>query len=67
LKEQWCIPEKNSAEFACSMEDVLEVYHRPYEPRYPLVCFDEGSKQHIKETRLPLPARPGHMAKYDYL
>jgi transposase len=48
------------------MEDVLEVYHRPYEPRYPLVCFDEGSKQHIKETRLPLPARPGHVAKYDY-
>lgn len=48
------------------MEDVLEVYHRPYEPRYPLICFDEGSKQHLKETRLPLPTRPGHVAKYDY-
>ena len=48
------------------MEDVLEVYHRPHEPKRPQVCFDEGSKQLIKETRLPLPVRPGDVAKYDY-
>lgn len=48
------------------MEDVLEVYHRPYDPRCPVVCFDEGCKQHVKETRLPLPAKPGQPAKYDY-
>lgn len=48
------------------MEDVLEVYHRPYDPQHPQVCFDEGSKQHLKETRLPLPVRPGDLAKYDY-
>ena len=48
------------------MEDVLEVYHRPYDPKQPQVCFDEGSKQQIKETRLPLPAKPGTLAKYDY-
>jgi len=48
------------------MEDVLEVYHRPYDPRCPLVCFDEGSKQQTKETRLPLPPQPGSVAKYDY-
>ena len=48
------------------MEDVLEVYHRPHEPKRPQVCFDEGSKQLIKETRLPLPARPGDVAKYEY-
>ena len=48
------------------MEDVLEVYHRPPDPRRPLVCFDEGSKQQTKETRLPLPTRPGTVAKYDY-
>ena len=48
------------------MEDVLEVYHRPYDPKRPLVCFDEGSKQQTKETRLPLPPRPGDVAKYDY-
>ena len=48
------------------MEDVLEVYHRPYDPNRPLVCFDEGSKQQTKETRLPLPPQPGAVAKYDY-
>lgn len=48
------------------MEDVLEVYHRPYDPKQPLVCFDEGTKQQVKETRLPLPAKPGQIAKYDY-
>ena len=48
------------------MEDVLEVYHRPYDPNRPLVCFDEGSKQHTKETRIPLPAKPGVLTKYDY-
>lgn len=48
------------------MEDVLEVYHRPHDPKRPLVCFDEGSKQLTKETRLPLPSRPGDVAKYDY-
>ena len=48
------------------MEDVLEVYHRPRNPQRPLVCFDEGSKQHTKETRLPLPLRPGSVAKFDF-
>jgi hypothetical protein len=66
LKEQWCIPEQASADFGCAMEDVLEVYHRPDDPKCPLVCFDEGAKQQTKETRLPLPVRPGDLAKYDY-
>jgi len=48
------------------MEDVLEIYHQPYDPKRPLVCFDEGSKQQTKETRKPLPTRPGDAAKYDY-
>ena len=48
------------------MEDVLAVYHQPHDPQRPLVCFDEGSKQQTKETRLPLPPQPGHVAKYDY-
>lgn len=48
------------------MEDVLAVYHQPRHPHKPLVCFDEGSKQQTKETRLPLPAKPGALAKYDY-
>lgn len=48
------------------MEDVLEVYHRSPDRQRPLVCFDEGSKQQTKETRLPLPTQPGSVAKYDY-
>ena len=50
----------------CAMEDVLEIYHRSYDPQRPLVCFDEGCKQQTKETRLPLPAHPGMLAKYDF-
>ena len=48
------------------MEDVLAVYHRPYDPKRPLICFDEGTKQQVKETRCPLPPMPGQVAKYDY-
>ena len=48
------------------MEDVLEVYHRPHDPKKPQVCFDEGSKQQTKETRQPLPTKPGTLARYDY-
>lgn len=48
------------------MEDTLEVYHRPYSPRHPLVCIDESSKQQIKETRDPLPRKPGKPQCYDY-
>ena len=42
LKEQWVIPPEQDAEFVCAMEDVLEVYHRPYDPRRPQVCLDEA-------------------------
>ena len=47
------------------MEDVLEVYHRPYDAQRPLVCMDECSKQLIGEVREPLPPKPGHVAKQD--
>jgi uncharacterized small protein (DUF1192 family) len=48
------------------MEDVLEVYHRPHDPEYPLVCLDETSKQLVAETRVPIAAKPGHPARHDY-
>jgi hypothetical protein len=48
------------------MEDVLDVYHLPPDPKRPLVCFDEASRQQVKETRTPLPAKSGSLAKYDY-
>lgn len=47
------------------MEDVLDVYHRPYDPACPVVCMDESSKQQIKEVRQPLPAAPGTPERYD--
>lgn len=47
------------------MEDVLEVYKRPYDPERPVVCLDETSKQLIGETRTPVPAAPGRVAHYD--
>ena len=48
------------------MEDVLDVYERPYDPRRPQVCMDETSKQLVGETRTPLPARPGRPVRIDY-
>jgi hypothetical protein len=48
------------------MEDVLEVYHRPFDEARPLVCIDEVPKQLVSEVRTPLPPRPGTPARYDY-
>ena len=53
-------------EFVWHMEDVLDVYKRPYDPKRPQVCLDETSKQLIGETRLPIPAAPGREARYDH-
>src|SRR3954452_383843 len=51
LRKMWCIPPKHSAEFVYHMEDVLEVYRRPLDPRYPVVCLDETFTQLIGESR----------------
>ena len=48
------------------MEDILEVYQRPYDPHRPLVCLDETSKQLIAETRMPIAAKPGRPGRHDY-
>ncbi len=47
------------------MEDTLEVYKRPYDEAQPLICMDESSKQQIKDTRTPIPTKPGTAARYD--
>ena len=47
------------------MEDVLEVYHRPYDPARPQVCLDETSKQFLEHVRVPIRARPGSVARVD--
>lgn len=48
------------------MEDILEVYQRPYDPSRPLVCLDETSKQLTAETRVPIAAKPGQPGRHDY-
>ena len=60
------IPPKANAAFVAAMEDVLEVYQRPHDPNRPLVCLDETSKQLTRETRRPLPGKPGRAARFDY-
>jgi hypothetical protein len=66
LKEQWCLPPEQDAEFVCAMEDVLDVYHRPYDEKRPMIALDESNKQLIGETVEPLPAEPGQPERYDY-
>lgn len=61
----WCIP-KVDAHFVAAMEDVLDCYEKAYNPKEPVVCFDETSKQLIAETRSPLPMKHGQVLRYDY-
>ena len=65
MEKCWCIPPKADAEFVFRMEDVLELYRLPYDPRYPVVCMDEASKQLIGEVRIPLPVAEGQPVRYD--
>ena len=48
------------------MEDTLEVYHRPYNEKFPMVCLDETNRQLIAETRKAIPAKPGQNTRIDY-
>lgn len=60
------IPPDADAEFVYHMEDVLALYHEPYDPARPVVCFDEHPKQLIDHVTDPLPAKPGSVVKEDY-
>jgi len=62
----WCIPPKANAEFVAAMEDVLEVYERPFDPARPLIALDEAAKQLLADVRSPLPMRPGDPERVDY-
>ena len=55
-----------SAEFVACMEDVLDLYAEPYDPKRPVVCFDETSKQLVAEKRAPIPAKAGRQERFDY-
>jgi hypothetical protein len=61
----WCIG-RITAEYRERMYDLLALYAKPYDPQEPVICLDEKSKQLLEQTRQPLAARPGHLAKEDY-
>src|SRR6202521_4926183 len=63
-KDMWCIP-KVDGEYVARMEDVLDLYAEAPDPKRPVVCFDESPTQLIGEVRLPIPAEPGQLKRYD--
>lgn len=63
--KRFCIPPQKNGAFVQAMEDVLEVYHRPWDPARPQLCLDETSKQLLAHTRVPIAARPGKSARVD--
>jgi hypothetical protein len=66
LTTRWCLPPQGNAAFVAQMEDVLDVYERPYDPRFPQVCMDETRKQLVGEVTPPIPPAPGSPAREDY-
>ena len=60
------IPPDCNANFVAQMEQVLDVYKRPYDSRFPVICMDESPRQLIDEVKRPVPARPGQPARHDY-
>ena len=60
------IPPLGNGEFVAQMEQVLDVYKRPYDPYFPVVCMDESPRQLIDEVKMPIPGVPGRLARYDY-
>ena len=62
----WCVPADADGEYVWRMEDVLQTYGLPYNPRFPVVCFDEASKQLFGEVNPPQSHKPGKKARIDY-
>lgn len=63
--KSWCIS-KPSAQYVAKMEDVLDVYQRPYDAKRPVVCLDESSKELRETPRGSLPLEPGRSERQDY-
>jgi len=62
----WVIPPEKNSEFVAHMEQVLDVYKRPYNPKNPVICMDESPKQLIEERRAFIGMKPGQEARVDY-
>ncbi|HEX3717291.1 MAG TPA: IS630 family transposase [Verrucomicrobiae bacterium] len=69
LSKYWKIPPDGCAAFVVCMEDVLDVYHLPYDPQFPLVCMDESNKQLVGEVHVPLAPAPvrGQINDHEYV
>lgn len=55
-----------SSQFVAAMEQVLDIYKRPYDELHPVVCMDESPKQLVKKTRIPVPMKPGQETRVDF-
>ncbi len=64
-QKMWCVPKVNG-EYVARMEDVLDLYAEPPDPKRPVVCFDESPTQLIGEVRQSIAAEPGQLKRYDY-
>ncbi|MCP3998307.1 MAG: IS630 family transposase [bacterium] len=66
MVEYWVIPPEADAEFVADMEEVLDVYERPFDPSRPVLCMDEQPFQMLKETKVPIEATEDHPKRVDY-
>jgi transposase len=64
-QKMWCVPKVDS-EYVARMEDILDLYAQPHDPRRPVVCFDESPTQLVGHVRIAEPAAPGTPARIDY-
>ncbi|NOZ41303.1 MAG: IS630 family transposase [Planctomycetes bacterium] len=64
--QYWVIPPEADAEFVANMEDVLEIYEKPYNPLVPVLCMDEQPVQLVKEVKQPIAATKEHPKRVDY-
>lgn len=64
--QYWVIPPESDAEFVACMEDVLEIYARPYDRKIPVLCMDEQPVQLVKDVKVPIPATQDHPKRVDY-
>lgn len=64
--QYWVIPPEASSEFVANMEDVLDIYSRPYNPTVPVLCMDEQPVQLVQEVKQPIAATKKHPRRVDY-
>jgi len=64
--QYWVIPPKQNAQFAAHMENILGIYKRPYDERFPVICMDEQPVQLLEEVNIPIAATKNHARRADY-